>query len=399
MNKLIDRIKHCTETYLSDTLTIRRLLHQHPELSFNEFKTSAFIASKLTELGIDLKKDIAQTGIIGIIRGEKPSTRVIALRADMDALPINEETGVDYQSLNPGVMHACGHDLHTACLLGTARILQELKSEFGGTVLLIFQPGEEKLPGGAKLILEDELFEQYKPQLVIGQHVLPTLEAGKVGFRNGKYMASCDEIYLTVEGQGGHGAMPFQLNDTVLIASHIIVALQQIVSRNANSFTPTVLSFGKVVADGATNIIPDKVYLEGTFRTMDEQWRQQAHEKITRIATSIAQSMGASCKVNIMKGYPSVYNQPGMTTKASDAARQLLGKEAVVETEMRMTADDFAYFSQKYPSVYYRLGVGYPGGKNAPLHSSLFSLNEDAVKTGVETMAWLTCAFLNQGKD
>ncbi len=387
-------IKEAAESYYEELVGIRRHLHKYPELSFKEFKTSDFIAEKLKEAGIKHTRGFVKTGILGEIdgAGEGP---VVGIRADMDALPISEENEIDFKSQNEGVMHACGHDVHTTCLLGAAKVLNDLRKYFHGKVLLIFQPGEELLPGGAKLMMDEGLFDQIKPDLIIAQHVLPTLEAGKTGFRPGMYMASTDEIYLTVKGNGGHAAMPHNLVDHVLIASHIIVALQQVVSRNGNVAVPSVLSFGKVTANGATNVIPPKVDIAGTFRTMDEAWRATAHEKIKKIAAGIAEGMGGSCDVNIAKGYPVLFNDEEVTHKAKDFAIDLHGADQVIDLDIRMTAEDFAYFSQQYPATMYRLGVAgdFP---QAQLHNPHFMVDEKALKTGVETLSWLAYKFLTQ---
>jgi amidohydrolase len=389
------RIEELAKQYLPEIVDIRRHIHQHPELSFEEYETSGFVTRKLDEYGITYKKGYVKTGIIGTIAGNNPGKRTIALRADMDALPITEQNDIPFKSLNDGVMHACGHDVHTSSLLGTARILNELRNEWEGTVLLIFQPGEEKLPGGAKLMMQEGALDNPKPDIIIGQHVLPGLEAGKVGFKPGMYMASTDEIYITVNGKGGHAAIPHQLIDPVLIASHIIVALQQIVSRHANTLFPSVLSFGKVEAKGATNVIPDVVKIEGTFRTLNETWRLKAHEKIVKMAQSVAEGMGGRCDVNIISGYPFLINNEEITVKSIQIARQMLGDTNVVDLDIRMTAEDFAYYSQKYPSTFYRLGImDKKGSLSSPLHSPDFNVDESALETGMRTMAWLTVSFL-----
>lgn len=393
---LSEEIAKLADQFYLEVLNCRRQIHKHPELSFKEYKTSAFVKEQLDSLKIPYKDGFVETGVVGIIKGKNPEKKVVALRADMDALPVKEANDVEYASENEGVMHACGHDVHTACLLGAARILNELKDSFEGTVLLVFQPAEELLPGGAKLMMEEGALDNPKPDLIIGQHVMPGLEVGKVGFRSGMYMASADEIYLTVKGKGGHAAMPHQLVDTVLVASHIIVALQQIVSRNSHAAIPTVLSFGKVDAPGATNVIPEIVKIEGTFRTMDEVWRKDAHAKITRIAQSVAEAMGASCEVDIRVGYPCVVNDPQITESALTFAKYFNGDENVVNLDMRMTAEDFAYYSQKMPATFYRLGVSDKAGKlTASLHSSTFNIDEKALQTGMATMAFLAVNFLN----
>lgn len=397
MNVSKNEVSNLAEEFFAEILSVRQHIHAHPELSFEEFETSDFIKKKLNEFGIPFKDGYVKTGIIGRIEGNNPSKRVIALRADMDALPILEQNELDFKSENEGVMHACGHDAHTASLLGTAKILSALRNKFEGTVLLIFQPAEEKLPGGAKLMMEEGALDDPKPELIIGQHVLPGLEAGKLGFKPGMYMASTDELYLTVRGKGGHAALPHQITDNVLIAAHIIVALQQVVSRNAQASVPTVLSIGKVEARGATNIIPPEVKMEGTLRTMDENWRKEAHIKITSIAQSIAKGMGAECEVDIRIGYPYLVNDEGVTGKAMKFAREYLGEEHVIELDLRMTAEDFAYYTQKFPSTFYRLGTTDKEGEfRHPLHSPQFNIDEEALKTGMGAMAWLALGFLSE---
>ena len=391
-------IQSKAEEYFSEVLAIRRHLHQHPELSFEETETAKFVSQKLSEYGIDHKKGIAGNGIVGQIDGQKETntkTKVVALRADMDALPIEEENDVAYKSLNVGKMHACGHDVHTSSLLGAAKILAEIKDEFSGTVLLIFQPAEELIPGGAKLMLDAGALADPKPDLIIGQHVMPSMVVGTVGFKEGMYMASSDEVYLTVKGKGGHAAMPHDITDTVLVASHIVVALQQVVSRHANASVPTVLSFGKIEADGATNVIPSEVMIAGTFRTMNEEWRAKAKQKITEIAQSIARGMGAECEVEIKHGYPFLVNNEEITYHAKGFAQDYLSLEVVEDMTIRMTAEDFAYYSQKIPACFYRLGTGNKvKGITSPLHSSTFNIDEEALKIGAGMMAWLAYSFL-----
>ena len=397
---LKEKIETLAAEYFEDVVNIRRHIHEHPELSFHEFKTSEYVKKKLIEYGIENITDgFVKTGILAVIEGSRKATgktRTIALRADMDALPITETNDVAYKSKNEGVMHACGHDIHTASLLGTARILNDLKTEFAGRILLVFQPGEELLPGGAKLMLEEGIFNQYRPEAVIAQHVLPDMDAGTVGFKSGMYMASSDEIYLTVKGKGGHAALPHLTADTVLMASQIIVSLQQIASRNANPAIPTVLSFGKVEANGATNVIPDKVKITGTFRTMNEEWRAEAHQRIEKIAQSVATAMGGSCEVNIVKGYPFLVNDETVTARASKAAEEYLGSSKVVDMDIRMTAEDFAYFSQAFPSTLFRLGVRKPNSKDIRnLHTSDFDADEEVIKTSIGNLSWIAASYLN----
>ncbi len=392
---LAEEIRENVRLLFDDIVGVRRHLHRHPELSFQEYETSAFISGLLKDYGIEFKR-VADTGILARINGKKGAGgRSIALRAELDALPVSEETGLSFQSVRSGVMHACGHDVHAACLLGSARVIKSMEKEFSGTVYLIFQPGEETLPGGAKKMLDENMFEGAEPDLIIAQHVLPELKTGEAGIRSGMYMASGDEIYIDISGEGGHGAMPHTTTDTVAIMSQIVVSLQQISSRFAPPHIPTVLSFGRLIAGGATNVIPKVVTLEGTFRTMDETWRAQAHEKITAIATKTAAGLGAGCRVEIRKGYPVLYNDPVKTTLVRQLMGEFLGEDKVRELPLRMTTEDFAWFARKYPAVFYRLGTGMPGKM---LHSPAFDIDEKAMLTGTGLFSWLALSFLNSGE-
>jgi amidohydrolase len=384
-----EQIQQLSKNIFNDVVANRRHLHSHPELSFHEVETSAFVAGKLDELGLKYER-MADNGLVALIKGDKPSDKVVALRADMDALPITEVNEVPYKSQNVGVMHACGHDAHTSSLLGTAKILTDLKSQFGGTVKLIFQPAEEKLPGGASIMIKEGVLENPKPQAVLGQHVMPLIEAGKVGFRAGKYMASTDEIYVTVKGKGGHGAQPQQNVDPVIIMAHMLTALQQIVSRFADPKSPSVLSFGKVIANGATNVIPNEVYLEGTFRTMDEKWRNEAHIKMKKMAEGICESKGGSCEFNIVRGYPFLINEEKLTNATRGHAEDYLGKENVLDLDIWMAAEDFAYYSQVADSCFYRLGTRNESrGITSSVHTPTFDVEEDAFKISTGLMAYL----------
>lgn len=392
---LKDKISQLAEKYYDQVVDIRRYLHQNPELSFQEHQTSKYIASLLNAWNLRYKTGIANTGIECILEGKNPGKKIIALRADMDALPISEENNVSYKSKNNGVMHACGHDAHTASLLGTLLILNDLKDDFEGTIKFIFQPAEELIPGGAKQMIEEGILENPTPEFILAQHVYPELTCGKAGFRKGIYMASADELYLKIKGKGGHGAMPEKITNTVLIASQIIVALQEIPQKFAPENIPTVLTIGKVIANGATNVIPDEVYLEGTFRTMDENWRNIAHQKITEIAKSIAEKQRAKVDVNIKKGYPVLINNEGTTEKTIQFAREYLGKENVVDLNLRMTAEDFAYYSHKIPSTFYRLGTSSNKETIRSLHSPTFNIDEKSLKTGTGLMSYMAIRFLN----
>ncbi len=395
MDDLKNRINKLARKYFNEILEIRRHLHKHPELSFQEFETSDYICSRLDEWGVKYRKGIVKTGIVAEIEG-KFSGKIIGFRADMDALPIQEENDFDYRSVNNGIMHACGHDVHTSSLLGAIRVLQEIRDELRGKIKFVFQPGEERIPGGAKLMLEEDLFGTEKPELMIAQHVYPELEVGKTGFRPGMYMASSDEIYIKVIGKGGHAALPDRLNDPVLIASHLIIALQQIISRSNKPGMPSVLSIGRVIADGAVNVIPDTVSLEGTFRTMDEKWRKRAHEKIESLTKNICSSMGAKAEIEIRKGYPVLHNDPELTRTLRGLAVDYIGEDNVEDLDIRMTAEDFAYFSQEYPSVLFRLGTAGAGEEAAALHSSRLNIDENAMKLSMGLFSWMAVNLLGE---
>ncbi len=392
---MIEKIKHLAKEYANDVIDIRRHIHAHPELSYQEYETAKFVAKELRKIGIEPKEKVAETGLTAIIKGKNPSKKVIALRGDMDALPIQEANNVPYKSKVDGVMHACGHDVNTSSLLGTARILKALENDFEGSIKLIFQPGEEKNPGGASLMIKDGALKKPRPDNIFGQHVMPLIPVGKVGFRSGMYMASADEIYLTVKGNGGHGAIPELAIDPVLITSHIIVALQQIISRNSDPKTPTVLTFGKVIADGATNIIPEQVYVAGTFRAMNEEWRATAHTKITKMAQSIAEGMGGQCEVEISKGYPYLENDPLVTESAKKSAIQYVGEENVVDLDLWMGAEDFSYYTHEVPACFYRLGTrNEKKGITSYVHTPTFDIDENALELGTGMMAWLAISAL-----
>lgn len=391
-----DRIKELAKEFHADAVRIRRHLHQHPELSFNEVETSKFVCGELDRMGIEYQTGYVETGIVAHIKGNDPGSRTIALRADLDALPIQEANDVEYRSVNEGVMHACGHDVHTTSLLGAARILNEIKGELHGTIKLVFQPGEEKLPGGASLMIEQGALKGPDAEKILGQHVYPELEVGKVGFRAGKYMASTDEIYITVNGKGGHAALPQYNVDPVMIASRLLIALQDKITEIAKENVPYVLAFGKVTANGATNVIPDQVKIEGTFRTMEEEWRTYAHEQLQVLAHSICEEAGGSCDMEIRKGYPFLVNDETLTNSSIEAAREFLGAENVIDLDLRMTAEDFSYYSQVIPGCFYRLGIrNDDAGINSGLHTDTFDVDERCLETGMGLMAWLAVKELS----
>ncbi len=387
---ILSQIQKSAEEVFPSVLHLRREFHAQPELSFEEVKTAARVCAFLKENNIPFIENVAGTGVVAQIVGELGPGKTIALRADMDALPIQEENQVEYCSQNAGVMHACGHDVHTASLLGTANILMQMRKQFAGTFKIIFQPGEEKLPGGASLMIKEGVLNNPIVSSIIGQHVMPFIEVGKVGFRSGMYMASTDEIYLTIHGKGGHGAQPQNTIDPVAIAAQIISAAQQVVSRTMDPRVPSVLTFGKVIANGATNIIPDSVYIEGTFRTLNEKWREAAHKQIRQTIEGIAKAMGASAALEIRKGYPVLYNDVPLTQRAKSAAETYLGKENVLDLDLWMAAEDFAWYTQKIPGCFYRLGTRNEA-KNIVngLHTSRFNIDEDALKISSGLMAYM----------
>lgn len=385
-----DKIKQLAASMAGEFVANRRYLHTNPELSFQEFNTQKYVAEQLKSMGIT-PTEIANTGLVAIIEGRNPATKVVALRADMDALPIVEANDVPYKSQNPGVMHACGHDVHTASLLGTSRILSQLKNDFEGTVKLVFQPAEEKAPGGASIMIEQGALQNPAPHKMLGQHVAPNIPVGKIGFREGMYMASADELYLTVKGKGGHGAMPENCIDPVLIASHIIVSMQQIISRNRNPRYPSVLTFGKVIANGATNVIPNEVYIEGTFRAMDEQWRAEGLEKVRKIAELTAEAMGGTCEVFIQKGYPFLQNEPELTRRMKGAAIDYMGQDNVIDLDIWLAAEDFAFYTHHVDACFYRLGTrNEERGIISGVHTPTFDIDENALEIGAGLMSWLT---------
>ncbi len=394
---LLDLIQKESLSIAPDVIRWRRHLHANPELSYKEINTARFVAQTLREIGITPQEGIAGTGVLALIEGKNPSKKIIALRADMDALPIHEANDTPYRSQNPGVMHACGHDVHTTSLLGTARILFNIKDKFEGTVKLLFQPGEEKHPGGASLMIRDGALRNPAPCEIIGQHVMPLLPVGTIGFREGMYMASSDEIYIKVIGKGGHAAAPELIIDPVLIASHIIVALQQVISRNANPRQATVLSFGKIIGEGATNIIPNEVNIAGTFRALNETWRKEALLKIKKIATGIAESMGGQCEVTISHGYPYLENNPELTRRIRKAAEEYVGASNVVDLELTLGSEDFAYYSHVVPASFYRLGTRNEArGITSYVHTSTFDIDEDALGIGPGLMAWMAVCELGE---
>ena len=389
---LADTIKQELEFVYPEAVAHYRHLHQYPELSFQEKETSTYVESVLKSLCVEYRSNIGGYGILAWIKGKDPKSRTIALRADMDALPVVEANDIDFKSEHEGVMHACGHDTHTASLLSAVKIINNLKSRLKGTVLFIFQPGEERHPGGANLMLSNGLFDVFKPDVIISQHAYVDYPVGTVGFQGGVIMASADEVHIKIKGKGGHGAIPNMLNDTVLAASQLIVSMQQVVSRLSNPFKPMVLSFGKFIADGATNIIPNEVVLAGSLRCMDEDERKRVKPIIREIAINIAKAYGCECDVEVYDGYPSTYNNEDVTRLMKDFAIEFMGEPNVLGLSQRMTSEDFGFFSQCYPSTFYRFGVQ---GRQicTGLHTSNFLIDEESLKTSTGLIAYLALRY------
>lgn len=393
-------IKQKTEAYLNEFIGFRRHIHSNPELSFQEVKTAAFIQEKLRSWGIAftaglgaLRSGDQGNGIVAIINGKNPERRTIALRADMDALPILEKNTTDYTSQNPGVMHACGHDVHSTCLLGAAKILQETNDLWEGRVKLIFQPGEEKHPGGASLMIRDGVLQDPVPDAIFAMHVYPHLPYGCIGYRAGQYMASADEIYITVKGKGGHAALPQQTIDPIVIASQLILNLQQVISRRKNPLLPSVLSFGKIQGGVAGNVIPDEVRIEGTLRCMDENWRAEAHHLITQYSQDLCRALGGDAEVEIPKGYPSLFNDPVVTEQVKQLAQGIAGESNTKELDLRMAAEDFSFYSHHVPASFFRIGTSHEGNFTVPVHNAHFDVYEPAIALGIRMFCELAMFY------
>lgn len=399
MKDLKEQILSRSSQLKDEVIKLRRHFHMHPELSYEEKETSEFIRSWLIDNGISFKHGVAGTGIIATIAGQSAEGRVIALRAEMDALPITERKENDYSSRNPGKMHACGHDAHLAMLMGSAKLLNSMRDQFNGTILLIFQPGEEKSPGGARLVIESGALNNPKPDIVIAQHILPELETGKVGYKSGRYMASCDEIYITVTGRGGHAALPGLTTDQIYIASTLVVRLKnRMLAQQKINQIPTVLGIGRISGEGATNVIPEKVFISGTFRTFDEKWRGEGIELVRTVGEETAREFGVGIEINIAEGYPVLVNDETLTSKSIEFSRELLGEERIEMFENRMSSDDFSFYSELAPSLYYRVGIKKKGTEMLKLHTADFDIDEEGMETGVANLSWLVYRFLNEGQ-
>lgn len=385
---MLNQIKSLADAVFDRVVELRRQIHRRPELAFEEVETAKLVAETLNRLGMEVETGVAKTGVVAILRGGLPGP-ITALRADMDALPIEEENTFDFASEVPGTMHACGHDAHTSSLLGTAMILSSIKDQLAGTVRFMFQPSEERIPGGAKVMIEAGALGEASS--VFGQHVTPRLETGTIGIRPGPYMSSVDEIRLTVRGEGGHAAEPHNLSaDAIVVAAHIVLALQTVISRKCPPDVPSVLSIGRIIGDGATNIIPAVVTMEGTFRSMDEAWRERAYGLIEQVAAGTAAAHGAVCEVDIRKGYPALNNDEGLSSEVRAAAVDYVGENHVVDLDPWFASEDFAYYAQKIPGAFYRLGTGNrQSGITNRLHTPRFTVDEEALRIGSGFMAYL----------
>lgn len=387
--------KQLSEKYFDKMVAIRRHLHQYPELSGEEQQTAQYITQVLDQIGIAYQKNIAGYGIVALLKGNLHGESCVALRADMDALPIKENNSNSYCSLNEGIMHACGHDFHTASLLGALMILNDLKDSFGGTIKAIFQPSEERYEGGAPFMIKEGVLHNPKVDYIFGLHADTALTSDQVGFRAGKYMASTDELHFTVVGKGGHAAMPLDVINPIPIAARLLLKWEEEIDKIKPNDTPFVMNFGRLIADGANNIIPNKAHLSGTLRVFDEEKRELILKRIEEIAIQVCQDNEAQCLVDIRRGYPMVVNDSEVTQKAIEIAENYLGKEHIVSLAIRTTAEDFSYFLQQVPGTFFRVGVSNPGkGIIHPLHSAQFDIDETALHTASEMFAKLAIEFL-----
>ncbi len=399
MSHLLCKLKSEIEAVFPKLVEIRRHIHQYPELSFQEYETSAYIQEQLTVLGIPFEV-VANTGVVAILQGEKSaSDNIVVLRADIDALPIYEQNQVDYKSVNEGVMHACGHDFHTANLLGVAAILRSYKADFAGKIILLFQPAEEKIPGGAIQILESGILESFGGRIkaILGMHVSPRVPLGKIGLRAGRFMASSDEFYITIKGRGGHAAEPHRAIDPIMIAAQLLTSLQQVVSRKANPDIPSVLTFGRFIGAGAANVIPEEVKLAGTFRTLDETWRQEALATVAEIARTLPTALGATVDLEVRHGYPALNNDSELTQHVKNCLQTSMGNEVIQDLDIWMAAEDFAYYGYKYPALFMLVGTSNTDSATQyGLHNPQFNLDEQAFKTGIAALVNSAISLVNE---
>lgn len=384
------RIQQLAKEHFADIISFRRTIHENPELSFQEFKTTEFICNQLDQIGISYTRDFAETGVVATIKGNNPDKECIAIRADIDALPIVEQTDLPFSSKNEGKMHACGHDVHSACVFGATKILNDIRTEWEGTLKIIFQAGEELIPGGASILVNNGVLKNPEVSNILGQHVYTELPAGYVGFRPGIYMASTDEFHIEIKGTGGHAALTEYLKDPIVAMTHLLIGLRKTLQDNQPEDIPNVIGFGNVEAKGATNVIPDHVSVKGTFRTMNEEWRAKAHQLFHETSDKIAEEFGVTIDLGLNNGFPFLYNDPAFTNQSKESAKEYLGDEYVVDLPYRMTGEDFSYYCQEVPGCFYRLGVSNSfDDLSTGVHTSTFKVNESSLETGAGLMAWL----------
>lgn len=375
----------------NEIINCRHHLHQNPELSFKEFKTSEYIKSKLRENNIEYDESLSETSVIAKIQ-VRNNNEWIAVRADIDALSIVEEFESDFKSQNEGVMHACGHDAHTAILLGLAFFLKKNIHLLKENILLIFQAGEEKNPGGAKILIDNGLLSKYKINKIIAQHVDPDIESGAFSFGEGNLMASCDELYIDFSGIGGHAAIPEKHSETVLAASKFICEAK-LLEKHLNEKDPIIIAFGKIIANGAVNIIPSNVRIEGTIRTYDSSIRTLLKNTLKENARIIAEENKCKCDFVISEGYPNLHNDSKLYKEIMEFVKYFLPEEKILESKKRMSSEDFAWYSQEIPAALYRFGIKGNGYGNYPLHNSKFNIDEKALLYACELMAFLTVSL------
>lgn len=380
----------------------RRYLHENPELGCEEFITSAFVIDRLTSLGVeDIRTGINVTGVTGLIHGTKPSVgdaRVLLVRADMDALPIHEENDVDYRSAIDGKMHACGHDAHTAIQLGLARVLTERRSEFSGTVKLLFQPSEERGPGGARMMIEEGVLEQPNVDACLALHMAQDLPVGTISIREGAALAASDRFSVTIQGKGGHAAHPNHAVDPVVVGAHLITALQTIVSRNVDPIQPAVITVGSLHAGEAANVIPDTAHVLGTVRTLDSDVQALIVRRIEEVATGVCAAIGATATFEYTYGVPATINAPEMAQLIQATAAEVVGEDRVVSPDPSMGGEDFSYFLQARPGAMFMVGSNNPEkGLIWGHHHPKFDIDEESLAVGLETMARSAMSYLNEG--
>ncbi|MBD1895242.1 amidohydrolase [Coleofasciculus sp. FACHB-129] len=388
---MLTRIKDIAEKLAPRLIEIRRHIHAHPELSGQEYQTAAYVAGVLSSCGLHVQEAVGKTGVIGELKGQGIDDRLLAIRTDMDALPILERTSLEYASRLPGIMHACGHDVHTTVGLGTAMILSQLGEALPGDVRFLFQPAEE-IAQGAGWMVADGVMQNVSA--IMSVHVFPSISAGSVGIRYGALTAAADDLEIIIKGESGHGARPHEAVDAIWIAAQAIASLQQAISRTQNPLRPVVLTIGKIEGGRAPNVIADHVRLLGTVRSLHPETHATLPQWIEQIVCNICKTYGATCEVNYRRGVPSVQNDSALTQMVETAAKEAWGSDRVqILLEPSLGAEDFSMYLEHAPGTMFRLGVGYPDRKNYPLHHPQFEVDESAIITGVVTLAYAVCKY------